>query len=291
MEIFNLPFDIFPGTEIQPEEIIIHEYAVRKGSMKDRSILHTNAISLVLQGEKTMHFAEKTVEANDNEIHFLSAGNCLASIDLTKQEIFRSILIFFTNKVLTEFCLKYDLFVSLQKRQKAITPEPFVSFRKDDFIRNYISSLQLLLNGTQSISVEMKRLKFGELMLYLLEKHPLAILSFQATQKTNSVDVNLRKVVETNITNNLSVEELAFLCNVSVSTFKRRFAEIYGTSPNKWLFKQRMEIAARLLHHHNEKPGEVFYKVGYENHSSFSQSFKQAFGITPKGYQAQHLND
>jgi AraC-like DNA-binding protein len=50
-----------------------------------------------------------------------------------------------------------------------------------------------------------------------------------------------------------------------------------------------MEMAKHLLQHYNEKPSEVFYKVGYENHASFSQSFKQAFGVTPKEYKIQQL--
>jgi AraC-like DNA-binding protein len=33
----------------------------------------------------------------------------------------------------------------------------------------------------------------------------------------------------------------------------------------------------------------VFEKVGYENHSSFTQAFKQQFNITPREYQEQKL--
>ena len=47
-----------------------------------------------------------------------------------------------------------------------------------------------------------------------------------------------------------------------------------------------MEIAASLLLQ-NENPSEVFYKIGYESHSSFSQSFKQIYGISPKQFQQQ----
>jgi AraC-like DNA-binding protein len=45
-----------------------------------------------------------------------------------------------------------------------------------------------------------------------------------------------------------------------------------------------MERAALLLRGH-EKPSDVYYKVGYENHSSFTQSFKQVYGVTPKEFQ------
>jgi AraC-like DNA-binding protein len=88
----------------------------------------------------------------------------------------------------------------------------------------------------------------------------------------------------------LSVEELAFLCNTSLSTFKRRFQKIYGTSPNKWILQKRMELAKHLLEHHHEKPGDIYYKIGYENHSSFSQSFKQVYGVTPRDFQSAYLN-
>ena len=95
--------------------------------------------------------------------------------------------------------------------------------------------------------------------------------------------------METNITNNISIEDLAFLCNTSLSTFKRRFLKLYGTSPSKWILQRRMEIAKDLLLHHHEKPSEVYHKVGYENHSSFTQSFKQTFGLTPKDFQLQRI--
>ncbi|WP_420152093.1 helix-turn-helix domain-containing protein, partial [Siphonobacter sp.] len=77
----------------------------------------------------------------------------------------------------------------------------------------------------------------------------------------------------------------AFLCHTSLSTFKRRFAKIYGTSPNKWFLEKRMQKAAQLLKQGDYKVSEVYYEIGYENLSSFIQSFKQVYGVTPKQYQ------
>jgi AraC-like DNA-binding protein len=72
---------------------------------------------------------------------------------------------------------------------------------------------------------------------------------------------------------------------MSLSSFKRRFARIYGNSPNRWLLEKRMERAAKMLRQHNRKASEIYYELGYENLSSFIQSFKQIYGITPKQYQ------
>jgi len=284
MPIINLPEDI-STTDNKSDSIIFHNYAARVGTFNGKSILNRNAISLVISGEKTMQFAEKSVTVNDNEFHFLSEGNCLVTMKLAEKKTFKSILIFFDNKVLNDFYLKYDKRITELKRKTKIAPESYIAFRKDAFVLHFIASLNLLFQSKSIISKEIKQVKFEELMLHLLETHPHKLLSFQTSNTKDLDDFKIRKVVETNLTKSISLEELAFLCNLSLSTFKRRFIKIYNTPPNKWMLRKRMELAKELLLHHKEKPSEVFYKVGYSNHSSFTQSFKQLFGTTPKEFQ------
>jgi len=289
MSITNLPQDIFPSSK-KLDSLIFHHYSAPVGSFKGKSILQMNSISLVLNGEKTLLFADKSVFIKDNEFHFLSAGHCLASMQLSDKKIFSSILIFFDNKVLADFYLKYDALITKLKGNQKITSQPYIGFKKDAFVLNFIDSLKLFFQSGVGISNEMKLLKFEELMLHLLQKYPQQILSFQTDKHNHFDDFEIRRAVETNISNTITVAELAFLCKLSLSTFKRRFSKLYGTSPNKWMLQRRMEIARDLLRHYDQKPSEVYYKVGYENHSSFTQSFRQAFGITPKEFQAQQMN-
>jgi AraC-like DNA-binding protein len=169
--------------------------------------------------------------------------------------------------------------------------EPVVCFEKDAFIRNYLHSLRLMLASENNIPPALLLLKFEELMLWLAEKYPESLLSFQTGSPADDSDQQLINTVESNLHNHISVEDLAFLCNTSLSTFKRKFARLYGgISPNKWILQKRMELAAELLQHHHEKPSEVYYKVGYENHSSFTHSFKQVFGQTPREFQQEKIS-
>src|SRR5579872_5224798 len=92
-------------------------------------------------------------------------------------------------------------------------------------------------------------------------------------------DKELKAAIEGNLDHSITVEELAFVCNMSLSTFKRRFSRLYGTTPNKWM------LQAALLLQGQEKPSEVYHQVGYENHSSFTESFKQVYGVTPSEFQ------
>jgi AraC-like DNA-binding protein len=91
-----------------------------------------------------------------------------------------------------------------------------------------------------------------------------------------------------NLKKNLKLEELAFLCNVSASTFKRKFVKLYNETPARYFLRKKMEMAKVLLLE-NANPIEVYYQVGYESHSSFSQSFKQMYGLSPKDFKQQYL--
>ena len=103
--------------------------------------------------------------------------------------------------------------------------------------------------------------------------------------------LEIRKVVENNISSNLTVEELAFLCHLSPSTFKRNFARIYHTTPINWFLEQRMKMAAGMLRLQKEKPSEIFYRLGYENHSSFTKAFRKFYGVSPSEFEGLNVQE
>ncbi|MGN6478036.1 MAG: hypothetical protein ACTHKV_12475, partial [Flavipsychrobacter sp.] len=148
-DIFLLPAD----SDNQPidREIVVQYFRSIQDTVRAKSILTKNAISLVIKGNKTMHFAEKTVQANDKEIHFLSAGNCIASIEFQEQEEFKSILIFFDEHLLTDFFARQKENIAAGHKTK----QPYISLKKDDFILHYISSLELMLQHGMTISEQM----------------------------------------------------------------------------------------------------------------------------------------
>ncbi|MDJ1499480.1 AraC family transcriptional regulator [Xanthocytophaga agilis] len=102
-----------------------------------------------------------------------------------------------------------------------------------------------------------------------------------------SGNFELMQVMQANISTNITLSKLVFLCHMSLSTFKRIFEQVYHMAPNKWLLDRKMEMAANLLRRKKSKPSEVSLEIGYENHSSFSKAFRRIYGITPKEYQDQ----
>lgn len=266
----------------------VYRHISHKASLKNKIMLEHNMISLLQHGEKVLSYANKTKTINNQEIILLSAGNCLMSEKLAINRPYESLLFFFDNAALARFFGKYAALIDPVRPTINASEEPFIQFAKDDFIRNYIASLNALVGPGRLISEAMLQLKFEELMLYLLERNPRSLLAFQTRQPESHADFDIRKVVEMHVEKSTTLEELAFLCHMSVSTFKRRFFKLYTMSPSQYFRQRKMEMAASLLRH-GENPSAVFYKVGFENHSSFSQSFKQYFQVSPSQYQQQNL--
>lgn len=111
-------------------------------------------------------------------------------------------------------------------------------------------------------------------------------LPFIATMLKEDGPNSLQQVVQNHKFTNLTTSDMAFLCNMSLSTFKRKFQAAYDTSPKKYVIAEKMKKAAQLLQG-SKKPSEIYFDLGYENLSSFSNEFKKHFGTRPSSYQIQ----
>ena len=121
-------------------------------------------------------------------------------------------------------------------------------------------------------------------MLYLTYQNGTVFLNSIVRHIDDKVS-RLTNIVENNRFKKLSLEELAFLCSMSVSTFKREFSKLYQSTPMKWFNQQRLDHIAILLSTQNKRPIDLFEAAGYETFSNFVQAFKKRFGVTPKQYQ------
>ena len=241
-------------------------------------------IDVILMGRKTIMDVSNISSLETGELMILSKGSYLIHQALPENGLFKSIVLYFRNEFLADFFIKYG---KPTEKGKHTDKTSFLKYKQDAFIKNYIHSLQVLMQSPKIYSPEFKALKAEELLVYLLHHDPGKLWSLSVMAKDNE-EMTVRKVAESKIGTPITVEELAFLCNTSLSSFKRRFIKIYGLPPQKWMVQQKMKMAVALLKHPDERPGSVFERVGYENHSSFTKAFKYQYGITPKAFQETH---
>ena len=262
------------------------EYVQENQISRSKILLPYNLISFVEQGEKSVYHASDKVAIGIQSFAILRSGKYLMTEKLPADGSYRSTMLLFDNSLLSHFFVKHAAIADGIPTATSTYDLPFAVFEKDPFIIAFIKTLKLINTKPTIFSEKIMEIKFEELMLHLLEKYPNEVLSLRNKHEETYTDFELRKAVELNINNNLSLEELAFLCNTSAATFKRRFVKLYGENPSSYFLRKRMDYAKELLLHEN--PSEVYFKLGYENHSSFSKSFKQVFGLSPKQFKLQN---
>ena len=90
--------------------------------------------------------------------------------------------------------------------------------------------------------------------------------------------------IKNNLYSNLSVQQMAQLCAMSTSSFKRKFKETYNESPKKFVANKKLEKAKNLLKNSSERISTIAYDCGFETLSTFNRSFKFKTGISPSEF-------
>lgn len=145
-------------------------------------------------------------------------------------------------------------------------------------------SIAILIDNPELADEAMLRNKIKEFVLLLSKSaNAPSTLDFLAAM-FKPEHVEFKTVVQSNLYSSLSVEELAKLCHMSTSSFKRKFKEVYHESPKKYIARKKIERAEQLLKVHDNRVSDVAYDVGFETVSTFNRSFKSVTGKSPSEY-------
>ncbi|KUL37358.1 helix-turn-helix domain-containing protein [Actinoplanes awajinensis] len=82
----------------------------------------------------------------------------------------------------------------------------------------------------------------------------------------------------------LTVADLARRANMSQRTFARRFQEITGVSPLRWVLQQRIRCAQELLETTDESVEKVAQQAGFGSAAALRLHFQRAVAVPPQTY-------
>lgn len=282
MEPIFVPDYFYPNNPPQETpNISFHIYENRAPVDRAKISLRCNVLSFITEGKKQLAYEDRHAEVEPSEFILMKAGNCLMTEKTSVNQKYKSFMICFSNLALQAFIEKYGILLKKENQSP-----PFLVLRNDSQTEHYPVSIDLLLNSPKHIPQAMLELKFEEIMLYLFSNYPKKMLSFFSHSNAIENGIKFKRIVESNLSARATVEELAFLCNLSLSSFKRKFVEIYGATPGNWMQQQRLEKAAHLLASTDKRASDLWLETGFESQSSFTQAFKKKFGTTPKKFQS-----
>jgi AraC-like DNA-binding protein len=154
----------------------------------------------------------------------------------------------------------------------------------DRLLDNYKQSIDILLSNPELADEQMIKNKLKEFVLLISKSQdaPSELDFLAAIFKPN--DVDFKSTIQHNLYTNLSLDELATLCHMSLSSFKRKFKTVFNDSPKKYIAKKKVERAASLLKTKDLRISDIAYDVGFDSLATFNRNFSNIFGISPSEY-------
>ena len=124
---------------------------------------------------------------------------------------------------------------------------------------------------------------------YLAEKY-MDVAPAQAGGLRGGLPIwQIRKVedhVREQLTEEISVETLAGLVDLSPFHFSRVFKQATGMSPLQFITRERITRAQQLIRETSRSLIEIALEVGYTSPSHFAQVFRRAVGVTPTEFRS-----
>ncbi len=225
---------------------------------------------------------------DDKIIYFGKGDLCVSIYDLTKAisdfplGYYNGFEIFIDVDVACDYIKEYipnldliSLYENLEKTQG------YILIRANEKIDHVIGELYDVDNRIKESYFKLKCL---ELLLFF------SIADFEKSTNIplSKTQIEIVENVKNDLTNNLesqiTIDQLSLKYNISKTTLKNSFKEVYGKPIFKWRKEYKLDYACKLIEKDQYTIGEVSKMVGYKSPSKFTQAFKEYIGCMPSEY-------
>jgi AraC family transcriptional regulator, exoenzyme S synthesis regulatory protein ExsA len=172
-------------------------------------------------------------------------------------------------------------------------PQQLISVSKyvnDELFKIYISSVKMYFDNPSLINDDILILKLKELIILLTKTESADSIGQLILSLFSQKEYSFREIVEAHLYTEFSIEKLSLLTNVSVSSFKREFTNIFNDSPAHYFKHKKLERAAELLAATSQRIGDIAFDCGFSDLSHFSKSFQEKHGISPSQFRLNQKN-
>ena len=154
----------------------------------------------------------------------------------------------------------------------------------DRLLANFKESIDILLDNPELADESIIKTKLKEFVLLMAKSQDApSQLDFLAAL-FKPLDIEFKATIQHNLYANLAIDELARLCHLSTSSFKRKFKVTFDASPKKYISQKKVEKAAALLKSDRSRVSDIAYDVGFDSLATFNRNFSATYGLSPSEY-------
>lgn len=242
--------------------------------------LYEPSVCLIAQGEKQVQLNEETF-IYDTE-HYLFSGLHLPVfarvVNATEDKPYLGLKLTFDYQEITQLMLENQIPAPQTKQSNR-------GMQTGKLTSQMISAFQRMidLNSEEEAHIPTLAPMIRREIFYRLlvaeqgeTLRNLASLGTPSNQMTKAIIW-----LKANLFENIRVETLADLANMSVSTFHHHFRNITAMTPLQYMKALRLQEARRLMLTEHLDSATAAFNVGYESPSQFGREYKRMFGNSP----------
>ncbi|KOA19300.1 regulatory protein PchR [Clostridium homopropionicum DSM 5847] len=280
MNKFDRRTELIHGLETNYLRVLYYDFNDKyKGEYKS---YESSRLCTIIDGEKKVKINNDNVFTYNDKEFIILPPNSTVNLEIntpTKAlvfEIYNSLIDSVTKKVCMEF--ENDLNCDIKKHILYEKVNPIIH-----------NSIQRILNTALSNEKNKEFLVdlYAQEMAYNLIKIK-SVHDMLNINSNNFIHLSI-KIMHENISEGITISEIAYALNMSPANFSAKFKKVIGVSPNEYFKNLKLLEAKKMLKVKNVT--EVAYDLGYDNISYFIGLFKDRFGITPKQYILNESNE
>lgn len=237
----------------------------------------------VKKGASELYFPNSSVQLSADQNVLMKCGNYLNRWPENKASDSNEAILIHVYPEILPMIFDNDI-PDFLLQSNAETVHSYQTFDTSVILKNYLDSLEFYFSEPSVVTEDLVGLKLKELLLLLYHSHFSDELKeiFQNLFEKNNY--SFKQIIKEHIYDDLSVIELAGLCNMSLSSFKRKFKEVFKESPKQYINHQRILRSKELLNGTTMNISEIGYEIGFNDIGYFSKVFKSKVGLTPSAY-------
>ncbi len=157
-----------------------------------------------------------------------------------------------------------------------------------DYLRDYNNISDIAPSPVAFLKNIKKDSMFGQKLKNMTENFLINISSVQAennlvVSSETKVYRKAMNIIDENLCENLTVSDVAYMCNVSPTYLKKVFAKYTGLGVHKCILKSKIAYAKQLLDA-GLSVSQIADKLSFSTSNYFSVVFRREMGISPMEY-------
>lgn len=239
----------------------------------------------MLQGEMQYHRDEDLVNIPHKHALFLNCIQASKTIsNLNAAGVNEIMVVNFHPDILKRI---YDRELPIIFQSSMVSNKSVELLNSNFLIEKYIEGLLFYFQHPALVNEDLLILKLKEIILLLAQTPNAQAVQTIFAQLFSPAAYTFKQIVEANLFTQISINELAQLHNLSVSSFKREFARHYNSTPAHYIKAKRLEKAAELLLMSNERIKNIAYNCGFNDFANFTKSFRDKYQCTPSEFRSK----